>query len=154
MTPAKQKKYLLAAGALVAAYWLFSNRKSLVKDLDVSITQFGKPSVKAGVISAPVGIAITNDNLVPIPVTNLTADIYLKKEATWLKIGSTVPTGNFTIPTGTSNFVLQPQIAFKNFGRNLFDALNNLLTAKPTIKIVSIANVQGFEFTQEKIFTL
>ncbi len=151
MTPAQ--KWLIAAGALVAAYFVWKP-KTLFKDLDIQITQFGNPTIQAGVISAPVQLSIFNTNLFPIPVDNLSADIYLQQQSGWLKIGTTTPTGAINIRSGQSSLVLQPNINIKAFGSNVFSALTNLLTSKPALKVVSTATVAGKNFVSEKLVAL
>lgn len=151
MTPAR--KWLIAAGALVAAYFVW-NSKTLVKGLEIQIVQFGNPSIQAGVISAPVQLAIINGNIFPIPVDNMTADIFIQQKTSWLKIGSTTPTGPFKIATGQSTLVLRPNINIKAFGNNVFVALTNLLTTKPVIKIISTTTVFGKNIVNEKLAPL
>lgn len=154
MTPAKT--WLIAAGALVAAYVVYRG-SSLVKGIDIRITQFGNPTIQAGVISAPVQLAINNKNIFPIPVDNTIAEIFIQQPNTpggWLKVGSTTPTGPFTIRSGQSSLVLQPNILIKSFGTNIFTALNNLLSIKPVLKVVSITTIQGKTFVTEKLAAL
>lgn len=151
MTPAK--KWFIAAGTLVAAYFVWKG-KTLIKDLDIQITQFGNPTIQAGVISAPVGLAIINRNLFSIPVDNLTADIYIQNNSGWLKVGSTTPTGPFTIATGQSSLVLNPNISFKAFGSNILAAIQNLLTMRPVLKIISTTTIAGKNIVSEKLAAL
>ncbi len=151
MAPAK--KWLIVAGTLVAAYFVWIG-KPMIQALDIQITQFGNPTIKAGVVSAPVQISITNGNPFDIPVDNMTADIYVQQQSGWLKIGSTTPTGPFAIRTGNSSLVLQPNINMKSFGTNLLSALNNLLTLKPALKVVSSTNIKGKVIVSEKLAAL
>ncbi len=151
MTPAA--KWFIAAGALVAGYFVW-NSKSLIKGLDIQITQFGNPTIKAGVISAPVQLTINNGNVFPIPVDNMTADIYIQQQSGWLKIGSTTPTGPFSIRTGQSNLVLQPNININAFGTSLFSALTNLLSSQPVLKIVSATSIMGKTLISEKLASI
>jgi hypothetical protein len=148
------KKWLFVAGALVAGYVLFRG-KNLINDLQVRVLAFGKPSIKSGVLSLPIQIAINNSNAFSIPVDNLTTDIFLQtKSGEFLKVGSTRPTGQFKINTGETDLIVQPQINFSAFGNSVFNALNTLLNSNPVVKAITTAKVKGIDVVDEKTLTL
>ncbi|MGL6121679.1 MAG: hypothetical protein ACRC1W_01320 [Shewanella sp.] len=136
----------IAAGVIALVVWGAKAAQKTLSAFQFDIVGYGKPSLLGTMLTVPFQIRYKNPTPLPISVDQLTADIYLNKNGTFVQAARV--NQPVTLQPGESTQWLSPTLNLENvFGGNFLNTLaaiqHVLLSKKLTIRTDAIAVFKG-----------
>lgn len=128
----------LSIGAVIIGLGFLAYRaaKYAMANFDFKIVGYGKPTISNASITVPIQIQFTNPTPIPISIDQVIADIYIKKNNTYVKAASVNQPLNIGPGKTTQN--IYPVINLSSiFGGNVLDTINSI-SAILSARVVSI----------------
>lgn len=135
----------LSIGAAIIGIGILVYRaaKYAIANFDFQIVGYGKPTVNNSSITVPIQIQFTNPTPIPINIDQLLADIYIKKNTSYVK-AATINQA-LSIPPGKTTQIIYPVIDINSiFGGSLIDTLtaitqsmqSKMLSVRTDVKVI------------------
>jgi hypothetical protein len=117
----------LSIGAVIIGLGFLAYRaaKYAMANFDFKIVGYGKPTVSNASVTVPIQIQFSNPTPIPINLDQVIAEIYIKKNNTYVKAATV--NQPLSIGPGKTTQNIYPVINLNNiFGGNLLDTINSI----------------------------